>query len=104
MLEAAKVSWSESEVSRLDRASQCVKWKINNRITKSDVQDGIQPIKVNNNFVFEDDEILRDETISYRQGFHRYRSAGILLPQGVLRMYCDIQIFSMRLLRTRRSV
>jgi len=54
MLEVVKASWWEHEVSKLDTAPQAVKWKIINKLTRVDVQGGIQvqPIKVNNGFVF----------------------------------------------------
>jgi len=60
MLEAVKASWWEHEVSKLDTAPQVGKWKIINKLTRVDVQGGIQPIKVNDGFVFEDDEILKE--------------------------------------------
>lgn len=90
MLEAAKASWWESEVSRLDTAPQNVKWKIINKITESDVQTAIQPIKVDKNFVFEYNEILHE-----MEQYHIHKDStntanhrlDYELPSGAHRMY-----------------
>jgi len=60
MIEASRRAWWEEEVSKLDSASQPLKWKIINRLTKPDLPTGIQPVKRDGKYLFQDEEILEE--------------------------------------------
>ena len=58
MVIEAKRVWWEAEISRLEVASQNMKWKIVDRLTDPSSRMGIQPVKVNGEYVFDNEEIL----------------------------------------------
>ena len=59
MISEAKQKWWEKEVNKLKTASQAEKWKIISRVTNSDMKMGIQPVKMDGSYVFQDSEILK---------------------------------------------
>jgi len=77
------------EISRMEAAPQELKWKILSRLTDPGRQMGIQPVKVNGNYVFNDDEILAEmENVHIRKQTYQSSSAG-LIDQHVTKWITD---------------
>ena len=60
MVIETKRMWWEAEISRLEVASQNMKWRIVDRRTDPSSRMGIQPVKVTGEYAFNDEEILHE--------------------------------------------
>jgi len=72
MIAEVKQRWWESEINRLEEASNEQKWKILERLTDPCVRMGVQPIKVGSSYVFSDEEILdeMEKVHIHKDSFH----------------------------------